>query len=170
MEDSAVLLLGLGLLAAALLLVVAELFIPSGGLIAIGAGAAAIAGVVVLFRHSDPWWGYIGIGLVLVGTPITLNLALKVWPSTPVGRRMLMGETTEAELEAKRQAEAQARELRRALVGAEGEVVSPLRPVGVVRIGDQRHDALAEVGIIEPGRRVRVVAVTDNQLKVREIS
>ncbi|MFG0259489.1 MAG: NfeD family protein [Phycisphaerales bacterium JB041] len=169
MDDGTILLLGLGLLAAGLLLVVAELFIPSGGLIAIGAGAAAISGIVVLFRHNDPWWGFIGIGLVLIGTPISLNLALKIWPSTPVGRRMLMGDTTEADLEAKRAAELEARERRRALVGAEGEVVSPLRPVGIVRIGDARHDALAESGIIEPGQRIRVTAVTDNQLKVRAI-
>lgn len=169
MDDSTILLMGLGLLAAALLLVVAEMFIPSGGLIAIGAGAAAIAGIVVLFRHSDPWWGFIGIGLVLVGTPITFNLALKVWPTTPVGRRMLMGDTTEADVEAKRAAEAEARERRRALVGAEGEVISTLRPVGIVRIGEEKHDALAETGIIEPGVRVRVVAVTDNQLKVRTV-
>ena len=169
LDDGTILLLGLGLLAAGLLLVVAELFIPSGGLIAIGAGAAAIAGIVVLFRHSDPWWGFIGIGLVLVGTPISISLGLKIWPSTPVGRRMLMGEMTEEKIEAKRLAEAEARQRRRALVGAEGEVVSPLRPVGVVRIGDQRHDALAESGIIETGQRVRVVTVTDTQLKVRAI-
>jgi membrane-bound ClpP family serine protease len=50
-----------------------------------------------------------------------------------------------------------------------GEVVSTLRPIGVVKIGDQRHDALAETGIIEPGQRIRVTAVTDNQLKVRAI-
>jgi len=168
LDDSAVLLLGLGLLAAAMLLVIAELFIPSGGLIALGAGAAAIAGIVVLFRH-DVVWGFIGIGLVMIGTPIALSFALKVWPTTPIGRRMLMGEMTEERVEAKQAAERQARELRRALVGAEGEVLSTLRPVGIVQIGNQRHDALAETGIIEPGQRIKVTAVTDNQLKVRAI-
>lgn len=153
MDDSAVLLLGLGLLAAALLLVVAELFIPSGGLIALGAGAAAIAGIVVLFRF-DTVWGFIGIGLVMIGTPVTLNFALKIWPTTPVGKRMLMGEMTEERLEAKQTAEREARERRRALVGAEGETLSPLRPVGIVQIG---------------GQRVKVTAVTDNHLKVRAI-
>ncbi len=168
MDESAVLLLGLGLLAAAMLLVVAELFIPSGGLIVLGAGAAAIAGIVVLFRH-DMVWGFIGIGLVIVGTPITLSFALKIWPTTPVGRRMLMGEMTEERIEAKRAAEREARERRRALIGAEGEVLSTLRPVGIVQISDQRYDALAETGIIEPGQRIKVTAVTDNHLKVRAI-
>lgn len=170
MSGETVILVGLGLLAASLLLVVAEIFVPSAGLLAIGAGAAAIAGIVVLFRHPDgPAWGFVGIGIVLVGAPASLALGLKVWPHTPIGKKMLLGETTEEELEAKRQAELDARERRRALVGAEGEVVTPLRPVGVVRIADQRYDALAETGIIEPGQRVRVTAVYDNQLKVRAI-
>ena len=82
---------------------------------------------------------------------------------------MLLGEMTEEQLEAKRQAELDARERRRALVGAEGEVVTPLRPVGVVRIADQRYDALAETGIIEAGQRVRVTAVQDHQIKVRAV-
>ena len=170
MDGESILLVGLGLLAASLLLMVAELFIPSAGLLAIGAGAAAIAGIVILFRHPDgPMWGVIGIGLVMVGAPTALALGLKVWPYTPVGKKMLQGETTEEELEAKRLAELQAREQRRALVGAEGEVVTPLRPVGVVRIAGQRFDALAETGIIEAGQRVRVTAVQDNQLKVRAV-
>lgn len=169
MDENTALLLGLGLLAASLLLVVAELFIPSGGLLAIGAGAAAIAGITVLFTKVDAWWGFIGLGVLLVGLPVTLSLGLKVWPHTPVGKKMLMGETTEADVEAKRVAEHEAREQRQALVGAEGEVATPLRPVGAVQIGDQRYDALAETGIIEPGQRVVVVSVTDNQIKVRAV-
>lgn len=170
MDGQTVVLVGLGLLAASFLLVIAEIFIPSAGLLAIGAGVAAIAGIVVLFRHPDgPVWGFIGIGLVLVGAPASISLALKVWPNTPIGKKMLLGETTEEQLEAKRRAELEARERMRALVGAEGEVVTPLRPVGVVRIADKRYDALAETGIIESGARVRVTAVQDNQLKVRVI-
>ena len=171
MDAQTVLLVGLGLLAASLLLVVLEIFIPSAGLLAICAGAAAIAGIVILFRHPESplVWGSIGIGLVLVGAPTSLALGLKVWPHTPVGKKMLMGEATEEELEAKKQAEIEARERLRAMVGAEGEVVTPLRPVGVIRVGDHRFDALAETGLIETGQRVRVTAVYDNQLKVRAI-
>ncbi len=169
MDENTALLLGLGLLAASLLLVVAELFIPSGGLLSIVAGAAAIGGLVVLFTKVDAWWGFIGLGFLLVGLPVALNLGLKVWPHTPVGKKMLMGETTEAQVEAKRIAEREAREQRQALVGAEGKVVTPLRPVGVVKIADQRFDALAETGIIEPGQRVVVVSVADNHLKVRAV-
>ena len=54
------------------------------------------------------------------------------------------------------------------LLHLDGVAETPLRPVGTVRLenGD-RHEALAENGFIEADTKVRVVAVHDNQLKVR---
>lgn len=162
------LLLGLGLLAAGVLLMVAEVFIPSGGLLAIAAGATTIVGVVVLFRY-DSTWGLIGILCVLVLGPVAFSFALRVWPHTPLGRRMLLGDLTEEEIAQQRLAEKEERDRRLAMIGAEGVVVTPLRPVGVVRIGETRYEALAESGLIETGSKVRVTEVYDNQIKVRTV-
>lgn len=64
LDGNTVLLVGLRLSAAALLLVIAEVFLPSAGLLSIGAGAAAIAGMMVLFKHPDgPTWGPSAWGL-----------------------------------------------------------------------------------------------------------
>lgn len=168
MEGDTLLLVGLGLLALSLLLVVMEVFVPSAGLLTIGAAASAITGLVLLFRY-DPKWCLAGALGLLIGAPVVLSFALKVWPSTPIGKKMLLGETTEEELAAKRQAEIDTRDRRRALIGAEGEAVTALRPVGMVRLGGERYDALAETGIIEAGQRVRVTSVQDYQIKVRAI-
>jgi membrane-bound ClpP family serine protease len=162
------LLLGLGLIAAGVLLMVAEVFIPSGGILAILAGVTSLVGVVILF-YEDTTWGLIGVLGVLVLGPVGISFALKVWPNTPIGRRMLLGDLTEEEIALQKLAEKEERDRWRALVGAEGIVMTPLRPVGVVRIGDVRYDALAETGLIESGARVRVTAVQDNQIKVRAI-
>lgn len=166
MDENGLLMLGLGLLAASLLLVIAEVFLPSGGLIAIAAGAVAIIGLVNLFR-ADTTWGLIGVLIVMVLAPMAFAFGLRIWPHTPLGRRMLMGDSGEEELASRQRVELEARERRLALVGAEGVAVTPLRPVGVVRIGDERYDALAETSIIENGERIRVTAVYDNQIKVR---
>lgn len=163
------LLLGLGLLAAGILLVVVEVFIPSGGLIAVAAAGCAIAGVYCLFRVGTTW-GLAGIGAVLVLGPASFGFALRIWPHTPIGRKMLMGEVTEEQLEAQRAEEERQREQFRAMVGAEGVALTPLRPIGAVRIGSEKFEALAETTIIEAGQKVRVVAAQDNQLKVRAIS
>lgn len=159
------LLLGLSLIAGAVLLVIMEVFIPSGGLIAITAGVVAIAGVVILFMQ-DPVWGVIGMGLVLVLAPTAFIFAMKILPSTPVGRAM-MGLPTPEEAEAKQREKERERAERLALLGAEGEVVTALRPVGVIRIDGVRYDALAEGQFIEASQKVCVTVIEDNQLKVR---
>ncbi|MFM9997090.1 MAG: NfeD family protein [Phycisphaerales bacterium] len=156
---------GIGLLGASLLLLILEVFIPSGGLIAVTATGCAIAGVVCLFRVSTTW-GLVGIlGLMFLG-PSAFAFALKVWPHTPIGRRML-GDRSPEELEAERRAAEREREERQALLGAEGVVVTDLRPVGVVSIDGRRHDALSEESMLRAGTRVRVSVVEPNQIKVR---
>jgi membrane-bound ClpP family serine protease len=166
--DDPMLFWGLGLLAASLLLVIIEVFVPSGGMIALLAGGSAIAGVYCLFR-VDWTWGVIGIASVLILGPLAFSFALRVWPSTPMGRKM-MGEKTPEQLEAERLAEANERDRLAALVGAEGVVLTDLRPVGVVQIDGNRFDALAESAFIRAGTKVKVTVVQPNQIKVRAIS
>lgn len=161
------LLWGLGLIGAAILLVAVELFVPSGGLIAVTAGLVAVAGIVCLFL-ADVAWGVLGLLGVLILAPIMFFGGLKVWTSTPIGRSMI-GEQTESERLAAM--ESQNRELaeRLALVGTEGEAITELRPVGVVRIDGTRYDAMADTQYISAGARVRVIHADGMQIKVRSV-
>jgi membrane-bound ClpP family serine protease len=159
---------GLALLGVALLLVVIEVFVPSGGLITLGAAGAAIAGIVILFRY-DVTWGLMGILAVMVLGPAMFGFALRVWPSTPLGRSML-GEKSPEEREIERMAAQRERDRMSALVGAEGITMTDLRPVGVVNIDGERVDALAETGYIPAGVKVRVTVIESNQIKVRALA
>ncbi len=159
---------GLGLLAASLLLVVIEVFVPSGGLIAVLATGCSLAGVYCLFRVSNTW-GFIGIATVLFMGPLVFGFALKVWPSTPMGRKM-MGEKPPEQVEAERLAELKEREQLAALVGMEGVVLVDLRPIGTIQVNGQRYEALSERSIIPAGTRVKITVVEPNQIKVRAIS
>lgn len=156
---------GIGLLGASLLLLILEVFVPSGGLIAITATGCAIAGVVCLFRVNTTW-GLVGILSLMFLGPTAFAFALKVWPHTPIGRRML-GDRSPEEVEAERLAAEREREQRQALLGAEGTVVTDLRPVGVVAIGGRRYDAISEESILRAGTRIRVTVAEANQLRVR---
>jgi membrane-bound ClpP family serine protease len=168
--NEAMLFWGLGLLAVALLLVVVEVFVPSGGLIAVVSVGAAAVGIYCLFR-ADPSrvWGFIGIAIVVVLGPAVMAFAFKVWPSTPLGRRML-GEPPPEQVEAARLEEQKQRDRMAALVGAEGRVITALRPVGLIEIDGQRVEALAQSSFIPAGSRVRVSAVEGSQIKVRPLA
>ena len=50
--------------------------------------------------------------------------------------------------------------------GEEGTVLSHLRPVGRVRFGDRAFEAISEADFVDPGRRVRVVSVSENKIIV----
>lgn len=163
----AMLVWGLGLLAAAVLVLVVEVFLPSAGILLVVSVGCALAGIVCLFRY-DPLWGLSGTLASLVLGPVTFFSLLKVWRHTPIGRRMV-GEPSEEEVEAKRQAEQREQEQRARLLGAEGDAITDLRPVGVVRIRGERYDALSETLLIPAGTRVRVTIVEANQIKVRPV-
>lgn len=159
---------GLGLLGASALLLVLEVFIPSGGLILMGATLSALGGVVALFVY-DVAWGLAGLLSVVVLGPIVFFSGLNLWRHTPIGRRII-GEPSDEETEAERKQALDSARARESLIGAEGEVVTELRPVGIVRIDGQRYEALSETFYVKPGTRVRVSAVEGNSLKVRPLT
>jgi membrane-bound ClpP family serine protease len=159
---------GLGLVAAALMLIVVEVFVPSAGLISLTATGCAIAGVFCLFKVSVGW-GITGLATLAVLGPAFFSFAIKVWPSTPIGRKML-GERPEEDIERERLEDLRQRDALLALVGQEGIVLSDLRPVGVVQVGGKRYDALSELGVVRAGTRVKIVSAEPSQIRVRAIS
>jgi membrane-bound ClpP family serine protease len=159
---------GLVLIGAAILLVVLEMFVPSGGTLGVTAGVLAIAGIICNFR-ADTTWGLISLGVVVVLGPFMGWMALRIWPSTPMGRRFI-GAPSDDELERQRLAQEEERQRRQALIGVEGVVLTDLRPVGIVDIKGQRFDALSETHFIPAGSRVRVTHLDGLQIKVRPVT
>ncbi len=155
---------GVLLVGLSLVLLAAEAFIPSGGLISLTAAAVAIGGVVCLFK-VDWKWGAAGIGTVLVLAPLVFMFALQLMPSTKVGKQLLFGEEGEERpvLSDDRNEEFES------LIGMEGTVLTDLRPVGVIRLADKRVDALAEISYIPAGSKVKVVSVEGSTIRVRAV-
>lgn len=163
------LLWGFGLLMLALLLAAIEILVPSGGILALVAGGVAIASVVCFFRHSVTW-GLLSMLAVMILAPTTVAFALKIWPETYFGRRMILGGPDEDEEAEMLRDRAEQERVRQSLVGVEGEALTDLRPVGTVLIEGERVEALAAGGIVEAHQRVRVVSVEGRTIKVRAIS
>jgi membrane-bound serine protease (ClpP class) len=56
------------------------------------------------------------------------------------------------------------------LLNLEGVAVSPCRPAGIVKIGDERYDVVSDGDFIEKGARVIVRKVEGNNIVVRQIT
>ncbi len=152
---------GLGLLGMAVLLVVIEIFLPTGGVVAVLSALAALGGIIALFMH-DITWGAIGLLGVLIAAPIAFFGGLRVWEHSPIGRRM-MGVPPDEDAQ-----EQQTQDEREALVGEVGVAVSPLRPVGVIKVEGRRLDAQAEISFIEAGEPVVITKVDGLHILVRK--
>lgn len=151
-------------LGVALLLFVVELFVPSGGLLGVLAGASAIAGIILLFKINTTL-GLVGALIGVAGLPFLVAFAIRIWPQTPIAR-MLTHKDSGAGTDAFESVSPAGEPI---VVGDEGQAVSDLRPVGVCLLRGRRVDCLAESGLIRAETKVRVVSVDGIQVKVREI-
>jgi membrane-bound ClpP family serine protease len=174
-ENDTYLLFGFLLLGIALVLLFLELFIPSGGLIGLVAGVAAIGSIICFFKYETVA-GAVATGAYLVLGPIVGFFAFKYWLNSPLAKNMILG-ADEHDSEGWEQDSAMSTEhvrlerlaQLRQLIGAQGVALTSLRPVGTVKISGQRIDAMAESGVIDAGTPIIVTDVYDNQIKVRGV-
>jgi membrane-bound ClpP family serine protease len=144
-------------------LIIAEVFVPSGGLISICALACLIGGVAIFFHHSTVT-GWIGVFAAAIMIPSVLIIAYKIFPKTKFGKSVTL---TPPE---RRQGDAipdtpQLQEL----LGAVGVVLTPLRPVGMCDFSGQRIECVAESGYVDKGQKIKIINVESTQLTVRII-
>jgi membrane-bound ClpP family serine protease len=162
------------LVGVAVALLVLELFVPSGGLLGVLCALAAIGSVVAFFAY-DSTWGAVSLISYFVAGPMVLLFVMRLWSQSSFARRLVLGGDSEdlgLSVEEAAYASERARAERvaqlRGLIGAEGVTLSPLRPVGFIRIGSEKIDALAEGGVIDRNVPVVVVDIVDGQVRVRE--
>lgn len=158
---------GIGLILLGALLLVAEAFVPSGGILGLIAAASAIAGIVMLFRY-DTTWGMIGVLTTIILGPMLFFWSLKILPHTPLGKHMF-GDSDEDIAARRDQESSHWREKRNALMDQTGTALTDLHPVGIVKINDERHDAIAKGQIIHKDSQIRVVSIDGMQIEVRAI-
>jgi membrane-bound serine protease (ClpP class) len=154
------------LIAIAIVLFFIEFIVPSGGILAVCAFLSLAVGVFFLYK-VDTTIGLIG-AIVSVGSlPFLFALGIKVLPSTPFYRRLLLKDVPRAGLGEHGIAGATGRERARALIGEQGQAVTDLKPVGTCIIKGERMDCLSAAGQIKSGARVRVIFADGIQVKVK---
>jgi membrane-bound ClpP family serine protease len=139
-------------------LVVLEVFIPSGGVLSVMAGAAFVGSILIAFQRG-PVTGFVFVVSALVSVPVVLGLAFKYWPKTPIGKAFLGKLPTEEEVATE--------DPRRTLLGRVGVTRSKMLPSGAVEVDGQMLDAVTQGQAIDPGQYVVVLEVRANRVVVR---
>jgi len=142
-------------------MLVAEIFIPSHGVLTLAGLAFITAGVVKTFSYGGKEAGTLAVLACLIVLPTFAGLAVKYWQRTPIGRRIAPPNRVATVADSG----VPVQELR-GLVGAEGRSVSALRPVGICDFGGRRMSCVAEAGLIDSGVPVVAVGISGANLTV----
>ena len=157
------LLLAVFLYFACAFLIVVEIFVPSGGVISIVALACLVGGLMIFFKSPDvPKW--VGIVTAFVEIPIVLFVTYKIFPHTKFAKTVFLAPPKKKRGEGIPDTD----ELKE-MLGKTGEVITPLRPVGMVSFDSKRLECVAESGYVDKGEKVKVIKVESTQLTVRVV-
>ena len=138
-----------------------DLYIPSAGMLLILAFVAAVGSVMFGFRAGTTS-GMTMLTVVAASVPILAVIAMRVWPQTPVARRIVLKLPSQPPTNSASEAEALD-----VWIGCVVDSEYPLMPAGQLTIGRKPFNAMAEAGYIDAGQRVEVVAVRQRNLIVR---
>ncbi|MCC6424924.1 MAG: hypothetical protein IT447_15735 [Phycisphaerales bacterium] len=142
------------LLIGGLALMIGELLLPTHGILGVLGAGLVIAAIGVCFTINQ-WLGVV-VMLASVGVaPFAAGWAMKIWPKTPLGRKMVLPEVRSIPLPPA------------AHIGQEGTTRSDLRPTGEVEFDGKRVEAASELGWIPAGSRVKIVAIDEGLPRVR---
>lgn len=155
--------LAIGLIAAGIVLLGAELLFPSGLMFALAVAAIAV-GITMTFAY-DPTTGVITLIMVVVVLPALCGVIVHYWPRTRIGRKFFLKVPEEDETLAFAAANQELERLR----GRIGKTVSALRPAGITEFDGRRVDTITEGMPVEPGQWVRCIDVQAGRVIVRQV-
>ena len=144
-----------------LLLLIAEVFLPSGGIIGVLAVGCIGVSLWLAFRVSTD----LGVKFLIadfVLLPASLSLAMYLWPKTPIAKRIFLKPPAPDEM-----GPSQSSARLDHLIGQFGRALTPLRPSGLVDFEGRRIDGASEGELIPSGTLVQAVQIRSGRLIVR---
>jgi membrane-bound ClpP family serine protease len=153
------------LLMVGLLLIVVEVFLPTGGIVGI------FAAVCLVMSVACAWWAWWASPMLFLGfltslgvlIPVVVMAAFHFLPLVPFANKAILPGPRPEDVVPFQAEEKHLREL----IGQIGETETVLNPAGMVRLENERLHCQSEGMILEAGTAVRVVAVKGNRLVVR---
>ena len=152
-----ILLFGLGIL-----VLVAEIFIPSHGLLCIVGISFLAYAVYRAYVDISPTAGHVLVAATIILVPTLALIAVKTFHRTPWGKKLSPPNPIAEAKDFAPQHEALKR-----YVGLSGKAITPLRPVGTCMFNGDRVNCVAESGMIENDTEIEAVGIRGREVEVR---
>lgn len=153
------LMLPIGLQLLGVIIILAELVLPSGGILTLSACAVFGYSLFLVFKNVSPDIGFIFIGVDIILIPILVLIGIKILAHSPV--------TLKKSLSKKEGVTSQDSDLQN-LVGKTGTVINDLRPAGRALIENKRFDVVSEGDYIDKDCSIIVSSVDGNRIVVKK--
>lgn len=140
--------------------VIAEVVIPSAGLLSIVAIFLFGYSIYIVFTTVSPFAGFIFVCADMVVLPVLIIYGIKLMAKSPVTLRKKLSKSDGFT--------SQSKELE-GYLGLEGVAVTNLRPSGTALISGKRLDVIARGEYIEKDSRIMVSTVEGNQIIVKRV-
>ena len=151
------------LLLAGLGVVAVELFIPSAGILGVIAATLIVSGIVVGFLDSLST-GALMLMITVVALPVLLTAMFKIWPHTPLGKRILLKDLKPEDVLPK---SSHYKKRNESMIGKLGIAKTKMLPSGIVVVDGEKFDAISEGFAIEQGDAVKIVDVREHRIYVQ---
>lgn len=140
------------------IVIVAEILIPSGGILALIATAAFGYSLYSAFSSVSTNAGIVLLIADLILIPILVVIGFKFLAKSPVTlkKQLSSGEGVKVQKSSLSQ-----------FLGAQGEALTDLRPAGIAIVNNERLDVVTEGKYLDKGSSIIVVSVTGNQVIVK---
>lgn len=158
------LILAIALIVIGFVVIGLELFLPSAGMLGVLASLLIIGGIITAFFHSLTA-GAVILAVTCLSLPALIAGAFKIWPSTPIGRKILIGAMSEEEVLPQDDLQNQLKPL----IGRRGVAKTKMLPSGIIVIDERNYDAVSDGFAIEPGALVEVISVRTKRAVVRPV-
>lgn len=144
---------------AGVVVIIAEIIIPSGGILSIVAIGVFGYSLFIVFNEISMTIGFAFVAADLILIPVLVIVGLKLLARSPA--------TLRKTLSRKEGVSSQSSELE-SYVGTQGNAVTDLRPAGIAVINGKRVDVVTRGEYLEKDSAIIVTAVTGNQIIVRK--
>lgn len=144
-----------------LILLVAEIFLPSHATLAAGGAISFLVAVACCFGISTRA-GYIALGLFILLSPIVTIAMLQLWIKSPLGQRLTLHNTKSSH------ATSPSPTLPNLQPGDLGTTITALRPTGLCDFNGTRVEATSDLGPIPTQTPIIVISLTDHRPTVRQ--
>jgi membrane-bound serine protease (ClpP class) len=139
--------------------IIAEIILPSGGILSIAALGVFGYSLFIVFNEISMIIGFSFVAADLILIPVLVIVGLKLLARSPITLRQTLSR--------KEGVSSQSSELE-SYVGRQGNALTDLRPTGIAVINGKRVDVVTRGEYLEKDFAIIVTAVTGNQIIVRK--